>query len=352
MQNIPRKKYPFWSKKGKPSSTQSEVLKKIKDIAKQHNISEDAIVQKYGLANDINSLEQMYAFIQKDINQDAEQVKKQSEHQQPETQQPNTMQNQSDLETHEEKNNNNQIPPEPDHYGASTRERSYAGGTGAAESTLGTASETNDTGKAGSNSSEPTSDIPETGTQNIGSKEINEGRVKFGAESYVQGYNEIVLGFGKMISQFSVRKLKKLHRNKQIDLKTPLEFEDGTKQSIEDYCDEFNQDVEEKLVPDPDKDARITSALVEVMKKHGHEPSPEQVLVQEVLYDLKEKVKAIVELAATKSDTLDFFIESHAEKMEALKNSNNNDNNSGNNGNNSNNNGKNEEGLTPTEVVI
>jgi len=371
----PLRKYPFWSKKGKPTKGESKILNEIKKLCKKHKISEADVVSKFGLVNDELSLNQLFANINDEVSKNSSSAGKQSNGQPeettqtesteqtneptettetkttmnteekttsqpseiPETEGPDT----TESEENKEQTHGQQLPPDPDPYATRTKERSYSTGQGQKSG-----QQSSKTDKKEEKKQEPQQpfgddekldDIPETGPK-ISTDEprvFNPDRVKRGAESYVRGYNEIILGFGKMFSKFSERKIKKLQRNKQIDIDYEETLQSGEKQTIGDFIEEHNEKVDEVLVPNPENDKIIVEALVEVMKKRGHEPSPEQVLLQEIGYDLREKTERIVELIATQRDTLDYFIESHADRMEAM------------NGKTE----KKEEGLTPTEDV-
>src|SRR3990167_8889184 len=149
-------------------------------------------------------------------------------------------------------------------------------------------------------------------------KKISEDRLRRGAESYVRGYNEVILGFGKMFSKFSERKIEKLQQKKLIDLNYEEPLLGGEKISIRDFIKEHNEMVDEILVSNPENDKIIVEYLMKEMKKQGYEPpSSEQVIVQELCYDLREKTEMMVELVATQRDTISYFIESHADRMKS-----------------------------------
>ena len=140
------------------------------------------------------------------------------------------------------------------------------------------------------------------------------------AESYVRGYNEIILGFGKVFSKFSERKIEKLQQIKLIDLNYEEPLLGGEKISIRDFIKEHNEMVDEILVSNPENDKIIVESLMKEMKKKGCEPpSSEQVILQELGYDLREKTEMMVELIAKQRDTLSYFIESHSDRMKAMK---------------------------------
>jgi len=355
----PLRKYPFWSKKGKPTKGESKILNEIKKLCKKHKISESEVVSKFGLMNDELSLNQLFANLNDEISKNSTSSGQQSTVQPAETE---TQTTETTEQMNAEKTTNSpsdeipeseglgetegtqketsgKLPPDPDPYATKTKERSYSTGQGQqSEGKQSSQSEKKEEKKQQPfNDDSSLNDIPETGPA-ISPNEprvVNPDRLRRGAESYVRGYNEIVLGFGKMFSKFSERKIKKLQRNKQIDLDYEEELPSGEKQTIGDYIHEHNERVEEVLVPNKENDKIIVEALMEVMAERNHQPSPTQVLIQEVLYDFREKTEHIVELVATQRDTLDYFIESHADRMEAM-------------------NGKKEEketGLTPTEDV-
>lgn len=367
MTNNPLRKYHFFNKKGKPKKEESILLKEILKVCKEKKIAQKKIVAKYGLANDESTLAEMLANLkqwEKEPTPGTENgtgaVNNNQETTNPEETKPmwpeppveseltektetidetaNTME--PGLEETTTTPENGDIPPDPDPYDSPTRKRGYSSQKQTeGEQQFNDDSEMNSQ-EQGQQTTGNTSDIPEIAPPPISKepRKTNPDSVRKGAESYVKGYNEITLGLGKLFCKFNERKVKKLERKGEIDLSQKLELRDGNKTTIEDFMYEYNEKVDETLVPNSESDEYIVDALVEVMKKHGHEPSPEQLLMQAVGYDLKEKVEKIAELAATQRDMLDWFMEQHAEKKAEEEKSEPN--------------GKKDDGITQTEVVV